>query len=82
MLRDLIKRIKVTAEKKELDQVVESNAYSTESEPESYLQLGKVKPSICREIKPVPSNIPTAYCIQSKSLPLSPPLFTALHGLV
>lgn len=65
MIKDLIKKIK-EGEKENIVQNTKKTISIIESKPNEYIKLGAIKPNIYGEIKPVPSEFPTIYCIQSK----------------
>lgn len=65
MIKDLIKKIK-DGGKEELGQNIERSASILRSKPIEYIKLGTIRPNICKEIKPIPSQFPSIYCIQSK----------------
>ncbi|TRY52393.1 Alpha-ketoglutarate-dependent dioxygenase AlkB-like protein [Cryptosporidium tyzzeri] len=64
MIKDLIKKIK-DGGKEELGQNIERSASIVRSKPIEYIKLGTIRPNICKEIKPIPFQFPSVYCIQN-----------------
>ncbi|KAH8585010.1 alpha-ketoglutarate-dependent dioxygenase alkB 6 [Cryptosporidium sp. chipmunk genotype I] len=64
MIKDFIRKIKDSG-KENLAQNSEKSVSIVCSKPVEYIKLGTIKPSLCREIEPIPSQFPTVYCIQN-----------------